>query len=196
MTITTSCSDESQVRRPEQQSNEGQALTSRRASPAEEPFWNRYSPHHEFPLSTASSIALHVLALILLIVAGWLVASMIDKSKLEVSTLEAFAGGGGNRQGQDDAPGDRPPTTPPENVDERRNDTPKPPGEVLALDPLKQKIDEPLDVIFKDPKGRAIDQANEAVQRLKELSMESRRKLLKQLGPRKTRAKTNSQAQA
>src|SRR5882672_3251310 len=119
MTVTSSCSHESQVRRPEQQTSEGQGQSSRRALPAEELFWNRYSPHHEFPLSTATSIALHVLALILLIVAGWLVASMIEKSKLEVSTLEAFAGGGGNRHGQDNGPGDRPPASLPENVDER-----------------------------------------------------------------------------
>ncbi len=35
--------------------------------PPEEQFWKRYSPHHEFPLSSATSIALHVLALGLLL---------------------------------------------------------------------------------------------------------------------------------
>ena len=40
-------------------------LAGREAGPApfEEPFWQRYSPHHEFPLSSATSIALHMLAL-------------------------------------------------------------------------------------------------------------------------------------
>src|SRR5260370_39371183 len=77
-------------------------------APAEEPFWNRYSPHHEFPLSSATSIALHVLALVFLIVAGWFVASMIEKSKLEVGTLEesTLAGGGRDLQGQGKYPGD------------------------------------------------------------------------------------------
>jgi hypothetical protein len=181
MAAASSCSPASQVR-PEQQSSEGQAQASRGALPAEAPFWNRYSPNYEFPLSTASSIALHILTLILLIVAGWLVASIIEKSKLEVSTLDV-AGGGGNRQGQGDGPGDRPPAAAKENVEERGNDIPRPPGEVPPLDPLKEKLDDPLNVILQDANGRAIDQANEAVQRLKQLSMESRRKLLRPLGP-------------
>src|SRR5438105_13711192 len=74
-------------------------------APFEEPFWSRYSPHHEFPLSSATSVALHVLALVGLIVAGWFVANLLEKSKLEVDTL-TLAGGGGNRQGEGNAPGD------------------------------------------------------------------------------------------
>jgi hypothetical protein len=167
--------------------NQVKANPKSAAALAEENFWKRHSAHHEFPLSTATSIALHVPALILMIVAGWWVSSMIERGKLEVSTLEAstFAGGGGNRQGEGNPPGDRPPVSPPENVDERGNDTPKPPGEVPALDPLKKDIIDPLDVILQDANGRAIDQANEAVQSLKKLSIETRRKLLNPLGPGK-----------
>jgi hypothetical protein len=156
-------------------------------APAEEPFWNRYSPHHEFPLSSATSIALHVLALVFLIVAGWFVASMVEKSKLEVGTLEesTFAGGGGNRQGEGNAPGDRPPESGTENVEKPTTETPKPSGEVAALDPLNKKIVDPLDVILEDPNGRAINQANEAVQSLKKLSLDARSKLLNSLGPGK-----------
>jgi hypothetical protein len=43
-------------------------------TPHEEQFWQRYSPHHEFPLSSATSIALHVLALVLLALLGWWLA--------------------------------------------------------------------------------------------------------------------------
>src|SRR2546427_8154394 len=85
-------------------------------APAEEPFWNRYSPHHEFPLSSATSIALHVLAFVGLIVAGWFLAHMLEKSKLEVDTI-TLAGGGGNPGGEGNAPGDRPPPSSAENVD-------------------------------------------------------------------------------
>lgn len=153
---------------------------------AEEPFWNRYSAHHEFPLSTAVSISLHVLALILLIVAGWWITSMIEKSKLEVGTLETtFAGGGGNRQGEGKAPGDRPPVSAPENVENPGLETPKPPGEVTPLDPLKKKIVDPLDVVLEDPNGRTINQANEAVQALKKLSTDARSKLFNSIGPGK-----------
>src|SRR6266852_6575926 len=130
-------------------------------APAEEPFWNRYSPHHEFPLSSATSIALHVLALVFLIVAGWFVASMIEKSKLEVGTLEesTLAGGGGNPKGEGNAPGDRPPESGAENVEKPTTETPKPSGEVAALDPLNKKLVDPLDVALEDPSGRTINQA-------------------------------------
>jgi hypothetical protein len=161
----------------------------------EPPFWTRYSPHHEFPLSTATSIALHVLALVFLIVAGWWVASMIEKSKLEVDTIEtAFAGGGGNRQGEGNAPGDRPPVSAgQENVDTPQlNELSKPAGEIKPLDPLKNKIADPLDVILKDPNGRAINEANEAVQSLKKLSTDARSKLLNSIGPGKGKGGSGS----
>jgi hypothetical protein len=38
--------------------------------PPEEQFWQRYSPHHEFPLSSATSIVLHALVIGLLILLG------------------------------------------------------------------------------------------------------------------------------
>src|SRR5712692_3390881 len=104
-------------------------LAGREAGPApfEEPFWQRYSPHHEFPLSSATSIALHVLALVFLIVAGWFVASLLEKSKLEVDTLEV-GGGGGNPRGEGNAPGDRPPEGGAENVDPAKNEQATPTG--------------------------------------------------------------------
>src|SRR2546427_8360397 len=73
-------------------------------APAEEPFWNRYSPHHEFPLSSATSIALHVLAFVGLIVAGWVLARMLVKRKLEGENNNP-AGGGGEPRGGGKAPG-------------------------------------------------------------------------------------------
>jgi len=156
--------------------------------PFEQPFWTRYSPHHEFPLSTATSIALHVLAFVALIVAGWWLASMIEKSKLEVGTLEqTFAGGGGSRHGEGSAAGDRPPVSSgQENVDTQpSNETPKPASEVAPLDLKNKQIADPLDVILKDPNGRTINEANEAVKSLKKLSTDARSKLLNSLGPGK-----------
>jgi hypothetical protein len=157
-------------------------------APVEEPFWNRYSPHHEFPLSSATSIALHVLALVFLIVAGWFVASMIEKSKLEVGTLEesTLAGGGGSRQGEGNAPGDRPPESgKQEDVEKPTTETPKPSGEVAALD-LNKKMVDPIDVALRDPdSARTINQANEAVQSLSKLSKDVRSKLFNNLGPGK-----------
>ncbi|MCI0642540.1 MAG: hypothetical protein L0Y72_22265 [Gemmataceae bacterium] len=38
--------------------------------PPDEKFWQRYSPHHEFPLAGVTSLCLHGLAIVLLILAG------------------------------------------------------------------------------------------------------------------------------
>jgi len=37
------------------------------ATPIEEKFWKRYSPHHELPLSSVSSIAVHALGIVAVI---------------------------------------------------------------------------------------------------------------------------------
>jgi hypothetical protein len=154
--------------------------------PFEPPFWTRYSAHHEFPLSSATSISLHVLALVFMIVAGWFVANLLEKDKLEVGTLEesTFAGGGGNRQGEGNAPGDRPPVSGTENVDTPKNEPVKPSGPVAA-DSLKKPILDPLDVMLDDKDGRTINQANEAVQSLSKLTKDARSKLFNSIGPGK-----------
>ena len=36
--------------------------------PPDEEFWEKYSPHYEFPLSTVGSIALHIAGLVLFLV--------------------------------------------------------------------------------------------------------------------------------
>jgi hypothetical protein len=150
-------------------------------APVEEPFWHRYSPHHEFPLSSATSIALHVLALVFLIVAGWFVANLLEKSKLEVDTLE-MAGGGGSPHGEGNAPGDRPPAGGTENVESPRNEQETPSSPTPAAD-LKKPILDPLDVVLDDPNGRTIDQANQAVKNLEKLRKDVRSKLFNSLGP-------------
>lgn len=43
-------------------------------APPDEQFWQRYSPHHEFSLSSAGSIAVHIGLFALFIVAMWLMA--------------------------------------------------------------------------------------------------------------------------
>src|SRR5689334_1487060 len=51
--------------------------------PPEEQFWKRYSPHHEFPLSSATSVALHIIAIGLLL----LVAILFWTSKKDTSDV-------------------------------------------------------------------------------------------------------------
>jgi hypothetical protein len=66
----------------------------------DEQFWLRYSPHGELPLSTASSIALHVLGFGLLLLVGcWLIAEPAPfEPKVGAVLLdEPIASGGGAR---------------------------------------------------------------------------------------------------
>jgi hypothetical protein len=70
----------------------------RTSAPPEEEFWQRYSPHHEFPLSSATSIALHVLILALLAVAGWWIIRMGSERSAPLADVPVFveppSGGG------------------------------------------------------------------------------------------------------
>jgi hypothetical protein len=100
--------------------------------PPDEKFWVRYSPHHEFPLSNVTSIALHILVFGLLLL---LVRQLGPKSVHQVP-VEAVRmglsnpGGGGKRSGTGDGPGGGPQveaTTGKDNPSETRppEDTPQ-----------------------------------------------------------------------
>ncbi len=70
-------------------------------APPEEQFWQRYSPHHEFPLSSTISVAGHLLILALLAGLGWLIAHRAsDQGPLPVYSIAIVPGGsGGNPNG-------------------------------------------------------------------------------------------------
>src|SRR5436190_2723603 len=70
----------------------------------EERFWKRYSPHHEFPLSTVSSFVVHALGFGLLVLGAILMARFGFRDKpIEVDTV-SVGGGGGNEFGFGNAP--------------------------------------------------------------------------------------------
>jgi hypothetical protein len=77
--------------------------------PPDQEFWQRYSPHHEFPLSGVSSVAIHVLALVLLFFLGRLLVDMLTDSKTPLRELGVVVlppgGGGGNPKGVGNGPG-------------------------------------------------------------------------------------------
>jgi hypothetical protein len=113
--------------------------------PPDERFWVRYSPHHEFPLSLVASVALHVGAIVLMVLAAiWFVASPDGPAAPPRMEVVEIMGGDpmldGLGQG-DTLKGSGDPTKQ-ENVGEPSGDRPRPPRpkdtQIAALkDPLK-----------------------------------------------------------
>jgi hypothetical protein len=77
--------------------------------PPEETFWKHYSPHHEFPLSTVTSIGLHFLIVPLLLLIGYLAVTYLRPAEKPVDVdaiaLEPQGGGGGSPKGVGPGPG-------------------------------------------------------------------------------------------
>src|SRR6266852_7596826 len=68
--------------------------------PPEEKFWKRYSPHHELPLSTASSILIHAIAITVLIVGSIVLAKFgFGDNKMAIGMLDVPGGSGGQPEG-------------------------------------------------------------------------------------------------
>jgi hypothetical protein len=84
------------------------SLVAAERLPPEERFWKRHSPHHEFPLSSATSMGLHALILFLLIVAGWVAYKLgigAETRPAEVTPV-VIDSGGGRRTGVEGKTGD------------------------------------------------------------------------------------------
>ena len=77
------------------------ARTSGREVPArpDERFWQRYSPHHEFPLSSVSSVMLHALILLLLGLAAFIAfkLGLSDRAKSPPVQVVEVSGYGAKR---------------------------------------------------------------------------------------------------
>lgn len=113
-------------------------------TPPEERFWQRYSPHAEFPLSSAGSLALHLLVFGLLVLMAWLGAMLFNHSSqsLPVQAVR-LAGGGGNPHSEGDGPNNG--AAPIEVGDQ--------PQDSAAEDPLPEDIEHPKEIKVKpDPR--------------------------------------------
>jgi hypothetical protein len=76
-------------------------------TPPDERFWQRYSPHAEFPLSSASSLAVHLLLFGVLILLAWLGTLFFNQGNrsLPVESVRLdLGGGGGDPHGSGDGP--------------------------------------------------------------------------------------------
>jgi hypothetical protein len=133
--------------------------------PPEERFWQRYSPRHEFPLSSVGSVVLHVLSIGALVVIGYVISRTSNDEQKAPPSLDVIAapglppmnaGGGGEPGGSDTAPGGtntkgkeiaanepppepRPGNQPPENA-ERLEQVKLPPIQVVTSDDGKREI--------------------------------------------------------
>jgi hypothetical protein len=125
--------------------------------PPDEKFWQRYSAHHEFPLSSLGSVLLHMLAFgMVAFVMWWWFSSINDELKpLPLEPL-AIGGGGGNPNGMDNNPGkvlakriEAPDLTKPKvNIDP--NDLTNDKIKFNPVTPKTPKIDIPPDARFFD----------------------------------------------
>jgi hypothetical protein len=120
--------------------------------PPEEQFWKKYSAHNEFPLSNATSIALHIIGIGLILLMAWIIdknrtpppasdVAIMDPVSLDSGdgTAEKNGGGGGGNDG-----GKR--NLPKENVDggTRTDDTPPIDYEGPPLEDVREA--EPVEV--------------------------------------------------
>jgi hypothetical protein len=104
-------------------------------TPPDERFWKRYSPHHEFSISSSSSAVLHVLGLGILVIGGIVLARFgFAERPVEVSPI-VIAGGGGLKDG---TPG---PKTGTGNENEVINETK--PEELAKTEPPKEAFKPP-----------------------------------------------------
>src|SRR4051794_38081251 len=78
------------------------AIDHPNSQPPAESFWQRYSPHHEFPLSSVGSLTLHAVLLGLLVLAsitGFF--TMVGLTPTVAPQLDALALRGGDGGGGD-----------------------------------------------------------------------------------------------
>jgi hypothetical protein len=122
-------------------------------TPDQDTFWTRYSPHHEFPLSSVASAAAHVLVGVLFIAIFANFWFNQAREPLPVTVVYVDAGGGGDQQGKDKSPDPAiiKPGKPPENLgdqDEQARHKQRPthkPDDLKLLD-SKPKPPTPLDL--------------------------------------------------
>lgn len=142
--------------------------------PPDEQFWQRYSPHHELPLSATTSVMLHGLALALIVALAYLAFRHTEASKpLSVDAI-TIAGGSGDPNGADDGKegaGKSEDTGEPGPKQTPRSSTePKETLKQASVDPLSLPE-------YKGPDGRLLEDASEETKKLANLAEDTRKKL-------------------
>jgi hypothetical protein len=160
------------------------SVTSRSSQvPPEDAILVRYSPHHELPLSTATSVALHALVIGLLVIAGIVAAKLNwggDNRQLPVGivTMDEPGGGDGAAAGVN---GEAQVTPPPQSDFRPRQDDSQANREPLKRAPTEPR---PLSPSNAKPDERLLEEARETVEAWRQVSPEVLSKLKKSLGPK------------
>jgi hypothetical protein len=164
--------------------NSQAATNPRPVLPPEEQFWQRYSPHNEFPLSSIGSIATYLLIGVLIVAGIKLKLFDSDRPPLDVDTVEMdfseVGGGGGDPDGVAGGVGKMLPdkvsgvTKLPDNL---------PPLPAFNLPKPKLEDSKLADLIPRDDsKDGAIADYTEAMGRMADLEKAMQDKLLRSLG--------------
>lgn len=135
----------------------------------EERFWKRHSPHHEFPLSGAASVALHLLAVAALVVAGLYLIGRRDEGKPIPADVIDLDGAEGKLPGDGSDP-----TKPPGAVNKEAVGTDHPASPIHPADVPKVQLNEPVApqlALPHDPDaiGQSLEQAEKLKQTLNQL---------------------------
>jgi hypothetical protein len=110
--------------------------------PPDEQFWQRYSPHGEMGISSATSLILHVLILIFVVFGALLMPWWFNSgpTNVPVETVRLHVGGGGGQKyGQGDAPGIGQRDAAPEATEKTEEPKPPDPENREALDVPKNE---------------------------------------------------------
>src|SRR5438105_1935875 len=142
--------------------------------PANAPFWIKYSPHHELPISSLASLAWHILALVLIIAVAFVVAWKNDSDMpIEGVVIGNLGGGGGNPAGSGAGHGTGQPLV------EAATSRDLPPDAVLPNEPLTDIADlqiSPADLL----KDMSLDKtAEREIAKIAERGKQSLQKLAK-----------------
>jgi hypothetical protein len=148
-------------------------------APPAEVFWQKYSPHYEFPLSSIGSVALHVLGVVLFLGLLWLMNSLrIDSSTPVPIRQMTVATDDGSENGAPGAGGG----SPEENIDPVAR--PMDPNRTVPETALNEVLPEVKDWVPKVPQGDDAPRVEDLpqIKPLANLNDDLRKKLLQGKG--------------
>jgi hypothetical protein len=161
--------------------------------PPEDAFWKRYSPHSEFELSAAGSVALHILAIGLVALIAWMAIKLGlggEDRPLPVETVQFsnLGGGGGEKKSRDEGAGGKDATEEPKERGDPTDDKPvtdktnaKPPIERPTLTPDNARN---IQADFQDSRvDEMLRDATQSFASVANLSRDVREKLRENVNP-------------